>query len=86
MTERRRHDRVTTNLPAAIAFEAETVDCTIRNLSEGGACLVVPAATFVPSEFRLLLPGGIALACFVRWREDERFGVEFLPPSLSALW
>jgi hypothetical protein len=59
-----------------IQFRHLTVECVIRNLSPGGACLAVE--TTVPDEFQLLWTEG-ARRCRVVWRSDCRMGVAFQP-------
>ncbi|TPJ31536.1 PilZ domain-containing protein [Mesorhizobium sp. B2-7-2] len=52
--------------------------CTIRNQHADGAELTVPAETRVPSEFLLYVPvDGIAYRCVMRWRKNDRIGVQF---------
>lgn len=58
------------------------VDCTIRNLSEGGAKLEISGAVTLPEEFDLVIPQKNqrrrARLC---WRQDDACGVRFLDPS-----
>ncbi|MBZ9815188.1 MULTISPECIES: PilZ domain-containing protein [unclassified Mesorhizobium] len=52
--------------------------CTIRNQHAAGAELKVPADTRVPAEFLLYVPvDGIAYRCVIRWRKNDRIGVQF---------
>ena len=64
------------------------LDCTIRNLSPGGACLQVESLLGVPATFDLLIDGEDApRACRLMWQSQHRAGVEFAlrrsetPPS-----
>jgi hypothetical protein len=53
-------------------------DCTVRNLSDGGACLEVAAAAAIPDHFDLFMTTDrSAHACRVAWRSEARIGVEF---------
>ncbi len=54
------------------------IECLIRNLSEGGACLEVHAP--IPHDkFDLVFESnGARYSCQVVWREPPRLGVEFL--------
>jgi diguanylate cyclase (GGDEF)-like protein len=54
------------------------LDCTIRNLSPGGACLQVESLVGVPATFDLLIDGENApRPCRLVWQSDHRAGVEF---------
>jgi c-di-GMP-binding flagellar brake protein YcgR len=51
--------------------------CTIRDLSAGGACLVVPDPVSVPQEFELYFQDRSVRRCRVVWRNPARVGVAF---------
>ena len=51
-------------------------DCTVRNLSKSGACLMVASPRGVPEEFDLLTEGA-RHHCIVSWRRADRIGVKF---------
>jgi hypothetical protein len=55
------------------------VDCTIRNISEGGAKLEISGAVTLPEEFDLVIPQKNqrrrARLC---WRQDDACGVRFI--------
>jgi hypothetical protein len=77
----RRSDRMRTFMAARILFNngQVTVDCTIRNISDGGAKLEVSGAVTLPDEFELLIPqrnqrGRVRLC----WRTDDFCGVAYL--------
>jgi hypothetical protein len=55
------------------------LDCTVRNVSDTGA-LVLVLASAVPAEFDLLLDGRTR-RCIVMWRKLDRLGIKFQPPS-----
>jgi hypothetical protein len=62
----------------AVSAKAPKIECAIRNLSEGGACLQVHSGTFgIPREFVLQLDGGLRHPCKVMWRTEVRLGVSF---------
>jgi hypothetical protein len=74
-----------------------TVDCTIRNVSEGGAQVRVAAGQIVPNAFDLIeIRSGIAYRAEVAWRSPAGMGVKFsdrinldaagAPLSLRVLW
>ena len=54
------------------------IDCTVRNLSEAGACLVVTSPLGIPNEFDLVLDReNTPRRCRVIWHSANRIGVEF---------
>lgn len=54
------------------------VTCIVRNISEGGALLEVPANTWLPFKFRIEIAGeGIATDCEIRHQRDNMVGVCF---------
>ena len=58
MIEGRRHVRVLITAPARLLLDGRHVfDCTVRDLSVGGACLEVTNNN-VPDEFDLMIHGG----------------------------
>ena len=55
------------------------VTCIVRNVSEGGALLELPANTWLPFNFRIEIEGeGIACDCEVRHQRDNMVGVCFV--------
>ena len=55
-----------------------TIDCTVRNLSNTGACLMVTSPVGIPDEFDLVLDRDkTKRRCSVVWRRVDRIGVEF---------
>ena len=64
----------------AISFHhlGAKIDCTARNLSETGACLLVQSPIGIPDDFDLLLDRERApRRCHVVWRSANRIGVKF---------
>jgi hypothetical protein len=56
-----------------------TIDCTVRNLSPGGAKLGVASVVGIPDTFSLLVSGTEApRACRVAWRRANELGVSFV--------
>jgi hypothetical protein len=53
------------------------VPCTVRNLSDTGACLEVQTTVGIPSIFPFLGPTGVMQSCKVVWRNDTKMGVKF---------
>lgn len=61
-----------------ITFDGAGIDCTIRNISNGGAALDVANAAVVPRTFRLAIKADDFLArCRVVWNDGGRFGIAF---------
>lgn len=82
MIERRKYDRVRIAFDAA-AVSARTgraVECSVRNISGGGACLVfVQRRTALPREFLLdIEPGSTRRVCRLVWQSAYRVGVQFV--------
>ncbi len=59
--------------------------CVLRDISTGGAQLLVSNINGIPSEFRLELDESSARSCFVRWRMTNALGVAFLTPQEATL-
>jgi hypothetical protein len=59
---------------------ASVIDCTVRNLSNNGACLQLVTTLSVPEEFELSFDSFRTVRhCRVRWRTAEKLGVAFHP-------
>lgn len=81
MTERRRQQRYRTLRGGKIIFHdrRSTIDCLVRNLSDGGSCLQVDTTVGIPNAFQLLLDGkDVSYPCQVIWMSNNRIGIEFL--------
>jgi hypothetical protein len=78
--ERRIVSRRTTLKGGRIAFNAgrSTVDCTVRNLSNKGAKLLVNSVVGIPDTFDLVLADHSRQACRVIWRSLKELGVAFV--------
>ena len=54
------------------------IDCTVRNISDAGACLEVVSPLGIPDDFDLVITDGHSHhACHVIWRHEKRIGVAF---------
>ena len=85
MGERRKSVRRRTLKGGQICFNGGTssMDCLIRDISEGGAKLCLPSVDDIPSEFMLAFDDGRpARECFEKWRSPTALGVQF--PSGSG--
>jgi hypothetical protein len=62
------------------------VPCTIRNISETGACLQVLATAGIPGVFEFVQGGYAARTCKTVWRDDTQIGVMFIQrePALTV--
>jgi hypothetical protein len=79
MVEYRKHTRHRTLKGGKIIYNRRltVIDCVIRNLSSGGACLEVDTH-FLPDKFDLSIPIDCAKHhCRVAWRTPNRIGVAF---------
>lgn len=80
-TDRREHPREPTNLRARVFYGKEMAhwaDCSIVDLSKGGARLQISAIYPLPSRFVVLqLLGGVVYDVRVRWRRGDMTGVSF---------
>jgi hypothetical protein len=78
MNDRRTSFRHPRYKSASIVFNrlGSVISCTLRNVSQNGACLIVQAEQFVPAEFKLLAEGAMR-SCVVAWRRPERVGVRY---------
>ena len=52
--ERRGSPRTSVRLTAMLLYGNGSVGCTVRNISETGAAVLLPAALFEPPELRLV--------------------------------
>ena len=54
------------------------IDCTVRNMSAAGGCLIVENAVDVPQNFTLAVAcDNVSKACRVAWRTKDKIGVAF---------
>jgi len=80
MQERRRAARTRVVKAAQLIFgqHSSVIDCTVRNLSGGGACLQIPSPAELPEAFELSFDSfRSARQCRVRWRTEDSIGVSF---------
>jgi hypothetical protein len=80
LMETRRVPRIRTLKTAHIVFNdgGSVIDCLVRNLSSGGALLVLPSVLAVPETFELLIDsdGSLRKARTI-WKGHDRIGVAF---------
>ena len=77
--ERRTHARHRVFKGGRLAFgDGHTIDCTVRNISPGGAQLDVAAAAGLPDHFTLCIDSDHFMRdCHPVWRDDKQIGVAF---------
>jgi len=84
MTERRTKPRPRTLKAAKIIFNQRRsiLDCTARDLTDEGACLIVGGAVGLPNRFELQVPAdNLRRHCRVAWKRAGRIGVKFVEKS-----
>ncbi len=54
------------------------IDCTVRNISSGGAALELPSTAGIPSEFILRINGQLDRACEMAWKRAGKIGAKFV--------
>ena len=77
IAERRKVPRRRTLKSGKILLGAWEVPCTVRNLSEIGACLEVQTTVGIPAAFQLTMQNQTPRTCKVMWRDYTRLGVHF---------
>jgi PilZ domain len=85
--DKRSSTRIRTYLGARVSFLSQigAISCLVRDLSEGGAQLVVTGAEALPSEIELDIPRvKIATRARVMWRDGDVCGVQFLDNGGTA--
>ena len=78
-TENRKSPRHRVFKAAKIQFNrAGGIDCTVRNISDGGACLDVASPLGIPQVFDLHIPSEHQVrTCHLVWKTERRIGVAF---------
>lgn len=79
MNERRNLNRKRVLKVAQIQFnKLSSISCSVRNISDTGACLEVPSPLGIPDEFTLIVESeALRRQCSVAWRRANRLGVSF---------
>jgi hypothetical protein len=58
---------------------SKSVDCVLRDISQGGALVAVAADAFVPDRFYLWQQNvGAMVRCEVQWRRHDIVGLKFI--------
>ena len=79
MSENRKNPRQSILNAGTIAFDrAAGIDCTVRNISDDGACLEVASPAGIPNNFILVVSKDkLKRECHVAARSARRIGVRF---------
>ena len=86
MDERRKAPRRRVLKEGKIVFAdgLRVFDCTIRDLSEGGAKLLIASTVGLPDTFHLYeKSSGMLYSATVAWRQTNSIGVKFEGPPSS---
>ena len=77
--ERRVKRRKRVQLAAKIAFSSTAADCTIRDLTDGGARIHAPTVLGLPDQvFLLITSEGLVVRTRRVWADFPAFGLKFL--------
>jgi hypothetical protein len=68
--------RVLKTAQIVLSEKAPKLDCSIRNLSDTGACLQVSTTYGIPTNFEIIIEG-TRRHCHSVWRTDTKIGVMF---------
>jgi PilZ domain len=77
MDEHRKAKRMRMLKSGKILLGSHAVPCTVRNLSDAGACLEVQTTVGIPSMFEFVMPSQPPRTCKVVWLGETRMGVHF---------
>jgi hypothetical protein len=79
------HRQRTLKAARVVLTDFSTIDCTIRDISKGGARLVFGDAFTLPQEFRLLLVStNMIVPAKLLWQRAKQAGVAFTGPEEPA--
>lgn len=85
MLDRRTYPRRHVIFGGTIKDARARLECRVRNLSQSGANVEVPATARIPEKFLLAIPkAGRALLARIVWRRADRAGLEFEPAAAGA--
>jgi hypothetical protein len=74
----RSNERHQVRKAGTISFQGSGIDCTIHNISIGGANLEVESHIGIPNSFDLMIDAENGTQrCHVVWRRERRIGVAF---------
>jgi hypothetical protein len=77
VSDRREAARLRKLKSGKISFDAVRLPCTVKSLSESGACLEFQTTHGVPGKFELVITGEHPKSCLVTWANAKKVGVQF---------
>lgn len=77
MNNRRETERFRKLKSGKVSFDGSRIPCTVRSLSESGACLELQTTHGLPGKFELAMSGEESKACTVTWANEKKLGVRF---------
>jgi hypothetical protein len=77
MTDRRETARSKKLKSGKISFGNVRLPCTVKSLSEKGACLEFQTTHGLPGKFELVMAGDEPKKCSVTWADARKIGVQF---------
>jgi hypothetical protein len=83
-SNRREQFRRTVLKGARIIFNERqsTLNCRVRDMTDGGARLDLSTQQLLPHEFDLQVSGNLTRRCGLRWAHGNFVGVRFLPDAV----
>src|ERR1700712_4364917 len=87
MLDRRRsmRDKVIFGGVASVNDRGSTMDCVVRNISEGGACIQFEETAKLPEEMSLTIARkGRSFLARMIWRQADRVGLAFRTMTASG--
>jgi hypothetical protein len=88
MLERRQsaRDRVILGSVASINERGSTIDCVVRNISEGGLCVEFEQTAKLPDEMRVTIAQkDCSFFARTMWRRAGKVGLEFRTTTAAGL-
>ena len=76
--DRRQEERKTVSLPGKLLFKGGEVDCTVYDMSPGGAHVAASSAVPANLPMRLKVTEHGEFLGMVAWRKDDRLGLRFI--------
>jgi hypothetical protein len=78
--DRRVHTRHDARMPATLFFDPgnHSIACTVRNISTGGARIVLAEPSELPAAVQILVRPDVYRHALVRWRIGLEAGLEFI--------
>ena len=71
---------------ASINERGSTMDCVVRNMSAGGACVEFDNTAKLPDEMRVTITGkGCSFFARMMWRRADRVGLAFRTMTAAGL-